>query len=191
MIRSKSGGVILLLCSRAISLYSRIRQNSRGKFEACPVTGAQSIVSRPVTSNSHKPLPRSRRRFFARSAEIVLEAAGQAFDNRVVLLNEITDKQGQQRQGGLDGAIRSVADRSAVKENRAQWAFSLTGIAWNFFSGPGHTNGVFALVLRGGDPRKRVPLLEIFAELNHCYPICPSCNLLNVICVASIGSELA
>jgi len=37
----------------------------------------------------------------------------------MVVWNEIMDKQGQQRQGRLDGAMRSVADRSAVAENRA------------------------------------------------------------------------
>ena len=37
----------------------------------------------------------------------------------MVAVAEIGDKQSQQRQGRADGAIRSVADRSAVEENRA------------------------------------------------------------------------
>ena len=37
----------------------------------------------------------------------------------MVALAEIGDKQSQQRRGRADGAIRSVADRSAVEENRA------------------------------------------------------------------------
>ena len=37
----------------------------------------------------------------------------------MVVFYEMTDKQSQQRQGRVDGANRSVADRGAVEENRA------------------------------------------------------------------------
>src|ERR1700739_2226737 len=37
----------------------------------------------------------------------------------MVRISEIGDKQGQQRRRRMDGAVRSVADRSAVEENRA------------------------------------------------------------------------
>src|SRR5579863_9377846 len=37
----------------------------------------------------------------------------------MVEFREMRDKQGQQRRRRVDGAIRSVADRSAVEENRA------------------------------------------------------------------------
>src|SRR6204780_4045571 len=37
----------------------------------------------------------------------------------MVAFREMRDKQGQQRRRRVDGAVRSVADRSAVEENRA------------------------------------------------------------------------
>lgn len=37
----------------------------------------------------------------------------------MVVFDEMTDKQSQQRQGRVDGANRSVADRDAVEEDRA------------------------------------------------------------------------
>jgi hypothetical protein len=37
----------------------------------------------------------------------------------VVEMWKMRDKQDQQRRGRIDGAIRSVADRGAVEENRA------------------------------------------------------------------------
>jgi hypothetical protein len=37
----------------------------------------------------------------------------------MVVICEMTDKKSQQRRAKVDGAIRSVTDRSAAEENRA------------------------------------------------------------------------
>jgi transposase len=43
----------------------------------------------------------------------------QAIEKMMVVIREIADKQSQQRRRRADGAIQSIADRSAVEENRA------------------------------------------------------------------------
>ncbi len=49
----------------------------------------------------------------------MLHNLGQAFEMTMVEFSEMRDKQSQQRRRRADGAVRSVADRSAVEEDRA------------------------------------------------------------------------